>query len=214
MKKITLYLSLLCFLSVKSQTDFGLWSNIAVEKEISKKMEIQLEEELRFNQNVGRLNSLLTEAGFKYKINKYYSLGASYRFTYYTENRFGNRFTLSNQVKYKIEDFTLNYRLNLQTDFSTKDPVEYKIRNKFGVDYKINKRWEIGVSGELFYSFYYNRNRFDRYRLAYGVDYSFKKRHKLSASLMFQQEFNVANPESDVILAFKYKYSLKNKKKK
>jgi len=207
LKKSPLYLVLFLGLSLKAQTDLGLWSNLAVEKEISKKMDIQLEEELRFNNNVTRLNSLLTEASLSYKINKYYSLGASYRFTYYTENRFGNRFTLSNQVKYTLKDFTLNYRLNLQTDFSTVDPVEYKIRNKFGVDYKFNKHWGIGLAGELFYSFYYNRSMFDRYRLAFGVDHKINKHHKISGSLMFQREFNVANPEADVVLGIGYKYS-------
>lgn len=207
MKRIVLCLALCCFLSLKSQTDFGLWSNIAVEKEISKKLDIQLEEELRFNQNVTRLKSLLTEVSIKYKFNDYYSLGGSYRLSYFTENRFGNRFTLSNQVKYKIEDFTLNYRLNFQTDISAKDPIEYKIRNRFGVDYKINKRWAIGMSGELFYSFYYNRNRFDRYRLAGGVDYKINKHHKISSSILFQQEFNVPRPEKDVILGIGYKYN-------
>lgn len=207
LKRIPLYLLLFCCVSLRAQTDFGLWSNIAIEKEISKKMDIQLEEELRFNQNVTRLNSLITEASFKYKFNKYYSLGASYRFTYYTENRFGNRFTLSNQVKYKIEDFTLNYKLNLQTDISAEDPIEYKIRNKIGLDYKFNKHWEIGLSGELFYSFYYNRNMFDRYRLAFGVDHKINKHHKIAASLMFQQEFNVARPEADVVIGIGYKYS-------
>lgn len=207
MKKIAFYFSLLCFMSVKSQTDVGLWSNIAVEKELSKKMELQLEEELRFNQNVTRLNSLLTELSFKYKFNKYYSLGASYRFTYYTKNSFGNRFTLSNQVQYKIEDFTLNYRFNFQTDFSTIDPIEYKIRNRLGIDYKFNKHWEIGVKGELFYSIYYDRNIFDRYRFSFGVDHKLNKHHKLSSSLMFQREFNVPNPEADVVIGLGYKYS-------
>lgn len=207
LKKVAFLICVLSFFSLRSQNDFGLWTNLAVEKEITKKFEIQVEGEGRFNQNVTRLNSLLSELSVKYKFNKYYALGASYRFTYYTKNAFGNRFTLSNQVKYKIEDFTLNYRLNLQSDLSDVDPVEYKIRNRIGVDYKINKHWELGLTGELFYSFYYNRNMFDRYRFAFGVDHKLNKHHKIGASLMFQQEFNVADPQSDVVLGLGYKYS-------
>jgi long-subunit fatty acid transport protein len=207
LKKLLLFLSFGCLIWGKSQTDFGLWSKLAFEKEITKKFEIQLEEEFRFNENATQLNSLLTEVGTKYKFNDYYALGASYRFTYNTENSFGNRFTLSNQAKYEIEDITLNYRLNFQTDFSTVDPIEYKIRNKIGIDYKFNKRWEIGFTGELFYSFYYDRNVLDRYRFAFGVDRKINKRHKISGSMMFQKDLNEANPGADVVFGIGYKYS-------
>lgn len=208
MKINTLLLILLVFAGNSfAQTDIGLWTGIAIEKKLSKKFEFQAEEEMRLKDNFTRVNSLLTELGITYKLNKYYRLGLSYRFTYYTNGSLGNRLTLSNQLRYKIEDFTLNYGLNLQQDFNTEDPVEYKVRNKFGVDYKFNKHWEIGIAGELFYSFYYNRNVLDRYRTKFGVDHNFNKHHRLSGSLMFQHELNVANPESDFVLGVKYKYS-------
>lgn len=214
MKASSLLIVLFLFIEQSfSQTDLGLWSGIAIEKEISKKFEFEVGEELRLKNNITQVNSLLTELGFTYKANKFYRLGLGYRFTYYTNGSFGNRLTLSNQVRYKIEDITLSYRLNVQQDFSTKDPIEYKIRNKISIDYKINKHWEIGTAGELFYSFYFNRNVLDRYRLSFGVDHSFNKRHKLGASIMFQQEINLANPESDVVLGVKYKYSMKARKK-
>lgn len=206
-RKILLLLSILMGVFAVAQTDLGMWGGIAIEKEISKKFEFQAEEEIRLKDNITTVNSLLTELGFTYKANKYYRLGLSYRFTYYTDGAIGNRLTLSNEARYKIEDFTLTYRLNFQQDFSTEDPIEYKIRNRLGVDYKINKHWEVGTAAELFYSFYYNRNVLDRYRLKWGVDHRFNKHHRLGFTLIFQQEFNVANPDTDVILAAKYKYS-------
>lgn len=190
-----------------AQTDLGLWTGFSFEKKISKKFEFQAEEELRLKNNITTVNSLLTEVGFTYKANKYYRLGLSYRFTYYTDGAFGNRLTLSNQARYKIEDFTLSYRLNLQQDFNTQAPIEYKIRNKFGLDYKFNKHWELEFGAELFYSFYFNRNMLDRYRFSLGVDHDFNKHHRLSGSVMFQQEFNLANPDAEVVLGTKYKYS-------
>ena len=91
-----------------SQVQTGLWSGIAVEKKINKQFEFKFEEEIRLKDNLSKLNSLLTETGFTYKPNKFYRLGLIYRFTYYTNGSFGNRLTLSNQFRYKIEDFTLN----------------------------------------------------------------------------------------------------------
>lgn len=207
-KILVLLSSLLSVVAVAQQTDLGMWNGIAIEKELSKKFEFQMEEEIRFADNITRINSLLTELGLTYKANKYYRIGLSYRFTYRPKNgAIDNRITLSNEARYKLEDFTFTYRLNVQKDFSTKEPIEYKIRNRLGIDYKINKHWEVGIAGELFYSFYYNRNVLDRYRLKWGVDHRFNKHHSLGFTLIFQEEFNVANPDREVILATKYKYS-------
>lgn len=206
-RKILFILSTLLSSVVIAQTDLGMWGGIAIEKEISKRFEFQAEEEIRLKNNITEVNSLLTELGFTYKPNKYYRLGLSYRFTYYTDGSLGNRLTLSNEARYKVEDVSFTYRLNLQQDFNTQDPIEYKIRNRLGIDYKINKHWEIGTAAELFYSFYYNRNVLDQYRLKWGFDHNFNKHHRLGFTLVFQQEFNVANPDSDLILATKYKYS-------
>ncbi|MDC3209423.1 DUF2490 domain-containing protein [Chitinophagales bacterium] len=208
MKKILILLLLaFCANQSFSQVQSGLWSGITVEKKINKQFEFKFEEEIRLKDNLSKLNSLLTETGFTYKPNKFYRLGLIYRFTYYTNGSFGNRLALSNQFCYKIEDITLSYRFNVQQDFNSKDPIEYKIRNKLRVDYKFNKHWEIGIGGELFYSFYYNRNILDRYRLSFGANHSLNKHHRVGASIMFQQEINTANPDTDVVFGIKYKYS-------
>ena len=131
MKKILVLLSLAFFANRSfSQVQSGLWSGIAVEKKINKQFEFKFEEEIRLKDNLSKLNSLLTETGFTYKLNKFYRLGLIYRFTHYTNGSFGNRLTLSNQFRYKIEDITLSYRFNVQQDFNSRDPIEYKINPK------------------------------------------------------------------------------------
>lgn len=208
MKHIVSFTLILFFgFSISAQNDFGLWSGIAIEKELSKKFDLKFEEELRLEDNITRMESILSELSIEYKINKYYRTSALYRFTYNEDGSIGNRLTWGNSLRYKLEDFTFNYRLNFQTDFNTRNPIEYKLRNRIGVDYKFNKRWEIGVSGELFYSFYYNRNVLDRYRLAFGADYNFNKHHRISPGLMFQSQINTAEPRSDLVFRISYKYS-------
>jgi len=205
----TYLLSLFLVISVHTiaQTNYNLWTNISVEKEVIKNLELSLEEEARFSSSSFQLDRLITEINASYKFNKYYNLGAGYRFTYYTKGVIGSRFTLSNKVKYKLADFTLNYRLNFQTDIKTNDAIYYKIRNRIGVGYKINKKWSTEIKGELFYSMYNYGNLWDRYRISYGLDYKINKHHKINPNMMFQQEFNVAAPEKDFIFSIKYKYS-------
>ena len=208
MKKLIGLLLVLSSLTIaNAQTDFGLWTGIAIEKELSKKWEISLEEEARFDENVTNFKKLLTEFGVQYKVNKYYRTALIYRFTYEPGDGLGNRLVWSNTARYKLEDFTFSYRLNFQTDFNTEEATSYKIRNRVGVDYKFNKRWEIGLTGELNYSFYYYRNVLDRYRISFGADYKVNKHHKIGAGLMFQSQINTADPNKDVVLSAKYKYS-------
>ena len=209
MRRLLFITSLLLavYFTSQAQTNFGLWTNIAIEKELSEKFELQLEEEARFENNPFKLDRLITEISANYKVNKYYKLSLSYRFSYYLDGNIGNRITLSNNVKYKIEDFTLHYRFNLQTDFNTSKAIAYKVRNRIGLDYKINKKWETGIKTELFYSIYYYENMFDRYRISYGVDYKINKHHKISPGIMFQSDFNIVAPEKDVVLSIQYKYS-------
>jgi hypothetical protein len=210
MKKIFLaiIMATLQFMAL-SQTDLGLWTHISLEKKITDKFELNFEEEFRFDKNVSHLNRFLSEVSGKYAFNDYYALSLDYRFSIFTNEGFGNRLSLGNQLSFEKKDFTFKYKLNLQADLSLQEPLEYKIRNKFGIDYKINKKWSVGASGELFYSFYYYDNLLDRYRVSAGFDYSPKKRHRISPTLIYQNQINVAEPEADFIFSLGYKFKFK-----
>ena len=88
---LALLLLVLCSLlpvSAQENDDVGIWSEIGVEKSITKKWDVGLDMEYRA-QNKSRFSAGL---GTSYKLNKYLKLGISYNFLYtYKPDKFKNK---------------------------------------------------------------------------------------------------------------------------
>lgn len=211
MKKLLLLLLVFTLGYVNGQTDIGLWTHISIEKEIVNYLEFGLEEELRLSDEFRKFDRILTNLSLEYKVNKYYKPGIAYRFSYFEGSEMSSRFSLYNKLDYKIKsiDLEIDYRLLFHVDIFTSTPTRYRLRNKIGLTYDINKKWDIGMTYELFYSFYYDRNVLDRQRFSWGFDYKIKKRQRIDFKLIFQNELNTANPDKDVIFSTGYKYTFK-----
>jgi len=73
-KIILATLFVLLFFTLKAQTtDTELWSGGLLQFKLSGKFQIHLEEQLRLNQNVSKLQLGFTEAGLKYILNKHFA---------------------------------------------------------------------------------------------------------------------------------------------
>lgn len=208
MKKVVFALAALLSCAVSSaQVDLGLWTGVTVEKEISKKFEASFESQARFDSKLTNFSRWLNEAGVAYKVNKYYRVSTSYRLTFKGNQEFGHRISLNNVVRYKLEDFTFTYRLAFQSNFQNNEANDYNLRNKFDIEYKINKHLSPSISGEIFYNINYKTHQFNNYRLNLALEYNFNKHHKITPALIYNQEFNVADPKSIFIFSAAYKYS-------
>lgn len=190
-----------------SQTDIGLWTGISIEKELVKNFELGYTSENRMNNNITSFSRWLNEIGFSYKVNKYYRVETSYRLTLRENAVLGHRISINQTVRYKIEDFTLSYRLSFQSNFAQLESNDYNLRNKFDVEYRVNKHYSPFLSGEVFYNINYKTHAFNNFRLSAGLEYNFNKHHRLKPSLIYNQEFNVAEPENEIIFSLGYKYS-------
>lgn len=189
------------------QTDLGLWTGISLEKELVKNFELGYTTELRLDNNLTSYSRWLNELGFTYKVNKYYRVETSYRLTLKENTLLGHRITINQTVRYKIEDFTLSYRFSFQSNFAQLETNDYNLRNKFDIEYKINKHYSPFFSGEVFYNINYKTHAFNNFRLSAGLEYNFNKHHRLKPSILYNQEFNIAAPESEIIFSLGYKYS-------
>ncbi|MCB9255910.1 MAG: DUF2490 domain-containing protein [Chitinophagales bacterium] len=189
------------------QTDLGLWTGISIEKELVKNFELGYTSMLRLNNNLTSYSRWLNELGFTYKVNKYYRVETSYRLTLKENSLLGHRISINQTVRYKIADFTLAYRLSFQSNFAKLEANDYNLRNKLDVEYRINKHYSPFFSGEVYYNINYKTHAFNNFRLAAGLEYNFNKHHRLKPSLIYNQEFNVAAPESEIIFSLGYKYS-------
>ena len=114
---------------ILSQTEYGGWTNISVEKELNKKWELGAEAELRMIGGndvyfVRLMERMSLGVSADYTIMKGWKVGTGYQImnkldTKYLNYQLRNRFNISTSGRVKINDFTLSLRERLQ--LTTKD---------------------------------------------------------------------------------------------
>lgn len=167
MKKNKILLIILVCLSTcaKSQTiqtkqDFGIWIGFRLEKELPKKFEISLEQQVRTWRNTTRIDKYLVDAGLQYRINKNFRLNGNARYIHDT-NKFKNpennfRYNLGIQLKFKIiKKLSFSHKSQYQQKFiyTVKSLSLVRIstlRHKIKLQLKYKKKHKFYFSTELF----------------------------------------------------------------
>jgi len=215
------------FIGAYSQVeqDAGLWTTFTIQKRITKKISIVVDQEFRLRENFQRINLFYTNAGIDYKINKNIKLSPSYRAiqkmrldnTVSHRHRLSmdatvkkkfNKITLAERVRYQIEvqDYLTSRKGHLPEQF-----LRFKTDLKYDLGFKITPF----VSCELRYQIrswrgndmYYN-NRFHRIRNIVGADYEINNKHNITFYYLIQNEFNVPDIENIYIIGLAYTLSL------
>lgn len=94
---ITAALSLCCTSVVFGQNDFGLWTSLGAEKHINKKLSIDADVEMRWEDNLRQVSRWDFSLGASYKVKKWLKTGTGYSFIHsYNPQEM--------KVKYKEDD--------------------------------------------------------------------------------------------------------------
>lgn len=204
---------------IKVARDFGIWGGVNIEKEISKKTTINLEQQLRFYSNVTKFDDYIIDFGSKYKINKNFKLGANIRYIHnvkrwtVAENNY--RYNLDLLYKGKLSNkLKIYYRLryqkeyvNLLSEYEEINIHSSSIRNRIKAQFRANKINKLFISAELhrliemFKEPYFNLIRFhigDNIKTKIG---------EFNCSIGYTQEINTNYPLSFFFL--KTIYTLK-----
>jgi hypothetical protein len=226
-KLIIIAFVLLASLSLSAQVDndAGFWGTLTLQKKVTKKVSVVIDQELRLRENFQRINLFYTNLGVDYKFNKYFKLSPSYRAIQKMrlDNTFSyrHRLSLDATIKKKFNKITLAERVRYQIevqDFLTsskgKLPEQF-LRFKTDLKYATNTKITPFVSCELRYQIrswrgndmVYN-NGFHRIRNIMGIDYEMNNKHNLTLYYLIQNEFNIDNLENIYIVGLAYTFSL------
>jgi hypothetical protein len=197
----------------------GLWTSFSLEAKLTKKVSVNLSEELRFNENISELGTALTETGIAYKPNKNFQISGNYRFTqkHRTDDNYNLKHRFYIDVKYekKVKPFKITFRSRWQDEFSQRGHSDnagasnFYLRNKLNIEWDMNKHFAPYLSTEVFSPVNYPREYFfDNIRSSAGIEYTLTKNHKIDLYYMVQNELNVSNPETDFILGIGYSFKL------
>ncbi len=203
-----------------SQTnDTKLWTGLALEKDISKKIKGSIELEQRFDNNISSFDRLLIEPALSYKLSKKWSFDLIYRiWSQQTRERnyqLHSRLSLGTTYSKSIDDFKLEIGSKLQYGFadlnednfySTKNLIS---RNNIKISYEIfGSRFTPFVKYELFTSL----KRFEpenyQWRLFGGTNIYLNQKSRLRLFYALEHEFNKPNRVNSNILGISFQYSL------
>lgn len=217
-----------------AQKDFGAWIGGDLRMPLSKKLDVGLQLESRFENNVSTVDQSFISPYLKFDLHKHIGVGVAYRFS----NRpngglFGGEtyHRIGFDVNFKLgginlssspnkSDFSARLRFTHGTDEGDLNKDYLRARFKFKHQLRDIKLTPY-VSAEFFLHFndqlsytateVVSRHRFNKYRINIGMEYKVNKRHELNLFYIIQP--SIESPNTRFILGLGYKYSIKRRKK-
>lgn len=204
MIKRLLFLILFLSASVKAfsqKSDFGVWYNISIKHELTKKLNIELSPVLRTYKNASKIEEVFLEGELSYDLTKFISLAGSYRIINNIED--DDNYHLRHKWYAGIKGSFDFWRI----DFSGRARFERRYKTYFeDEDDKIpssHLRFKASavlktpsfplnpyISGELFFPVNKEpEDLIDKKRFAAGVEYKISKKHAIDLEYIYQSDY-------------------------
>jgi hypothetical protein len=228
-KKTYLFFALMMMISfnafhVRAQdNDFGTWLGANISKDLTKKISLEFEEEVRIFNNFKEIDRFATGINGVYSLNKFLKSGLGYDWIYnhnvkksFWENR--HRYYAYVTGKVELGRFTLSLRERFQSTFydlfihdkeSDYSPHNY-LRSRFEIDYDIKgSKLEPYISSEIHYQLNNpGGNEIDNWRYTAGLGFPLSKKINLDTYLRLNQDVNVKNPVNLWLLGINLSWKL------
>jgi hypothetical protein len=193
--------------SAAQENDYGTWLSVDVSKSLTKKLDLEFEEEVRIFKQFSEINRFATSIGGSYSFWKFLKGSIGYTWIYrhdvndsFWENRHRYYLQLTGKVNAGRVKFSLRERF--QSTFIDKDvkgfdysPENY-LRSRFQVAWDVKNSGLVPYgSGEVIYQLNNpDGNKVDNIRYTAGIDIPLSKKLSLDTYLRLSQEMNVKNP--------------------
>ncbi len=220
---LIIILSHLCFSEVvfsQKNDDSQVWENIYLEKNITQRLLIHLNEEGRLTENCTSPNYIYGDLGLTYNVNKHLHLSAAYvpiaKKTYTSYVSFRQQFYVNFVLKYKFHHFVIYDRQMFQNQYNdidrsaNWDVPDYYLRNKVTIKYKNNSRFVPYIAEEVYFQLdYFHRNgrEVDRMRYFAGTFYELNAVDALEFYYLIEPHFHIYNPFINWIMGVGYSHS-------
>lgn len=178
--------------------DFGTWGGVSVNKEVVDGLKVDADFQVRTDDNSTRLNQFFLDLGAKYKVNKYFRTGISWRprmKNNWSGYEFENRLYLDLTGKLKLSDVSLYLRSRIQTTSNRNSENPTYERLRFKAKIKMDKGLNAFVQDEFF--FHLNgtgTSNYKKNRLGLGFEYAINDYVEMSLKYLRITEVNQAYP--------------------
>lgn len=201
--------------------DAQIWENINLEKVVSPKFTVRINQEGRFTDNDSRFSFVYLDMGVNYKINKHFH--ATLAYVWVEKRAWDDTWSTRHQayaditVRQKLKGFLVTDRQmflwQVKDYFSsaTGRIPDYYLRNKITIKYEKNFRWQPYVASELYYRLQVPEagftDHFNRQRFFAGVFYHPNLINELELYYMVERHFHEVNPATNWIIGLGYTHT-------
>lgn len=219
-------LFLLFFSLLGSQSAIGadaqVWINAGMRYKPTKKVSLNVNQHLRLDQNVSRVQGILTDLSVSWRAKKWFRLGGGYRFQMDSNKDGlllpGHRLHIQARLKHGFGPVDLSYRLRFQETLEHDEgeiDARHTMRNRIGVDFDTNTIVTPGLSAELYTRFADKEPvLLKKLRITTGFDIKPTKSHVLTVYYRLHVPIYEKDDPKDHIVGLGYQYRIPRKKKK
>jgi hypothetical protein len=206
--------------------DFFTWHRLKAGGDLTKKISLSIEQQVRLNENSSGLDQTFTELGLGYDFPKGFDLSGAYRFSwapnedrsfknrhrYNIDLNYGKKFwRLKPKVRVRFQHRPSTYLIN---DRLAPEQSPMTIRLKVSIDYTKLKKWTPGIAFEAFFSL---NNPVDngayKFRYRAYLNYDLPKRQKFGLFYMLETDYSDSAPFFSSVVGVNYAYEWKRPKK-
>lgn len=205
----------------QNRHDFGIWAGLKIDQKLYKNLSFSLRGQVRLRGNAQYFRNTFINASFNYKFHKIFTLTAGYRYSV-RNNGNNHRAYADAKFNFKIKPIRTIIKLRLRGQYNTSVQVNELastiLRPRLYVGYnlpgKFAKRFNIYMTGEIFYELYGSFQELNRYRLSAGITYDVSDDIELNVRYIFQDDIGIPEPLADHILYMMLSVDLPDFKKK
>ena len=186
--------------------DTESWNSIGFETELPYSLKLELVQSLRLEEQVSSFKQTFTETSISYDMNGI-KLFIPFRYAIF-QDKIKKRISIGGSYKYNFKPLSIKYRSKFQRTFEGSHISDDITRNKFTLEYKINKKIKPYISGEISHLLNYNKYQYDAYRLSFGVNVDLPSKKRVKIFYLFKLE-DITRSAQDKINVIGVAYNIK-----
>jgi hypothetical protein len=203
------------------ENDFGSWVSFGISKDLSKKISLEGEEEIRIFKNFSEIDRFATSFGGVLSIVKGVKAGVGYSWIYdhdVKDTGWENRHRIFAYLQGKADlgrlTFTLREKFQMTYYDKTEDDYDFSpqnyLRSRLAVAYDIKgSKIRPYLAAEMHYQLNNPEgNEIDNMRYTLGSEFPLSKKLDLDTFVRLNQELNVKKPENLYLLGISLNFDL------
>jgi len=187
------------------------WTKVSLDKKIPFSLKLQLAQGLRLKDYVSTFNQAFFELSLSYKASNGLRINIPYRYTIF-ENKIKHRLSFGASYQYSFKPVSLKYRMKHYRLYENGEPIAGDgealgnlIRSKFTIMYKLGKKTNPYIAGELFHLLNTNNNPLDEYRASFGIEIDLPRKNSINIFYILKKE-DITRSSPDEINVFGLSY--------